>query len=43
VFAVFQKFKLGVENEVGCKIKKLKFDNEIEYTIKKFKRLYEQA
>jgi len=43
VFVVFQKSKLVVENEAKCKIRKLKFDNEIEYTMREFKRFYEQA
>jgi len=39
----FEKFELVVENEARCKIRKLKFDNGIEYTIREFKRFYEQA
>ncbi|EOY17849.1 Copia-like retrotransposable element, putative [Theobroma cacao] len=36
VFSVFQKFKAKVENESGCRIKKLRTDNGGEYTSSEF-------
>jgi len=43
VFVVFQNFKLVVENKVGCKLKKLIYDNGTKYTIRKLKKLCEKA
>nr|KYP35474.1 Retrovirus-related Pol polyprotein from transposon TNT 1-94 [Cajanus cajan] len=43
VFAAFQKFKILVENEAGCQIKKLISDNETEYRAGKFKKFYDQV
>ncbi|EOY22757.1 Uncharacterized protein TCM_014834 [Theobroma cacao] len=36
VFSIFQKFKAKVENESGCRIKKLRTDNGGEYTSSEF-------
>jgi len=43
VFDVFQRFKLMFENEVGCKIKNLRYDNGTEYTTGDFKKLFEKV
>ena len=43
VAQVFQKFKVKVENESGCRIQTLRSDNGKEYTSESFNRFYEKA
>ncbi|GKV19157.1 hypothetical protein SLEP1_g29451 [Rubroshorea leprosula] len=43
VFLVFKKFKALVENQSGCRIKKLKSDNGKEYTSAEFNNFCEEA
>nr|KYP36517.1 Retrovirus-related Pol polyprotein from transposon TNT 1-94 [Cajanus cajan] len=43
VFVAFQKFKILVENEAGCQIKKLRSNNGTEYTAGEFKKFCDQA
>ena len=40
---VFWKFKNWIENQSGCRIKMIRFDNNTEYTANKFAKYCEDA